>query len=221
MRKNTMIADLSEATVRETAVSILDNNVYLLTSKTTGAQILIDAADNPTTIDRLIATASSDAAFTPHLELVVTTHSHWDHSRALAHYAASGVRTVAGAEDVAEIERLRKIVIDQPVHHGDAIAVDGILLGVIGIRGHTPGSITLVLASADGPVHLFTGDSLFPGGVGKTDHDLGRFTRLITDVSDRIFDVFDDDTFIHPGHGPSTTVGAERPHLDEWRARGW
>ena len=91
---------------------------------------------------------------------------------------------------------------------------------MIGLVGHTPGSITLALSPADGPVRLFTGDSLFPGGVGKTWRP-GDFVTLLADVEAKLFEPYGDDTIVHPGHGADTTLGAERPHLDEWRARGW
>ncbi len=72
-----------------------------------------------------------------------------------------------------------------------------------------------------GTPHLFTGDSLFPGGVGNTQGDADRFARLIDDVEHRVFDVLPDETWVYPGHGNDTTLGAERPHLAEWRERGW
>ncbi len=101
------------------------------------------------------------------------------------------------------------------------------------LRGHTPGSVALVYRepvrptdqlgtdALPGRVHLFTGDSLFPGGVGNTQGDPDRFGRLIDDVVTRVFDRFDDSTWVYPGHGKDTTLGAERPHLEEWRRRGW
>ena len=94
------------------------------------------------------------------------------------------------------------------------------MLDVIALRGHTPGSVALALDDGDGRVHLFTGDSLFPGGPGKTP-DTEAFTSLMDDLEARVFDVYPDDTVVHPGHGDSTTLGAERPHLEEWRERGW
>jgi len=90
---------------------------------------------------------------------------------------------------------------------------------VIGLVGHTPGSITLAYRGA-GPTHLFTGDSLFPGGPGRTTNPRD-FASLMEDLETKIFGRFDDDTVVHPGHGDDTTLGAERPHLAEWRARGW
>ena len=90
---------------------------------------------------------------------------------------------------------------------------------MIGLVGHTPGSIALAYTGGGVP-HLFTGDSLFPGGPGKT-HVEEDFTSLMDDLERKVFDVFGDDTVVHPGHGDDTTLGAERPHLTEWRARGW
>ena len=87
------------------------------------------------------------------------------------------------------------------------------------LRGHTPGGVALG-AEINGQQHLFVGDSLFPGGVGKTSSP-EDFTQLLDDVISRIFEVYPDDAIVHPGHGASTTLGAERPHLDQWRARGW
>jgi glyoxylase-like metal-dependent hydrolase (beta-lactamase superfamily II) len=68
---------------------------------------------------------------------------------------------------------------------------------------------------------LFTGDTLFPGGPGNTNRDATDFATIITSIDERIFGVFDDDVTIWPGHGAESTIGAERPHLDEWVERGW
>jgi glyoxylase-like metal-dependent hydrolase (beta-lactamase superfamily II) len=96
-----------------------------------------------------------------------------------------------------------------------------VTLDVIHLRGHTPGSVALAYRSPDGGTHLFTGDSLFPGGVGNTKNPGQSFDSLIEDVTTRIFDVYDDDTWFYPGHGDDSTIGGERPHLEEWRKRGW
>lgn len=97
------------------------------------------------------------------------------------------------------------------------MTVGVVTLDVIHLRGHTPGSIALLYQDR----HLFTGDSLFPGGVGNTQKDPARFEQLFTDVVERIFDRLPDETWVYPGHGRDTTLGAERPHLPEWKARGW
>jgi glyoxylase-like metal-dependent hydrolase (beta-lactamase superfamily II) len=94
-------------------------------------------------------------------------------------------------------------------------------LEVIHIVGHTPGSITLAYRDPAGTAHLFTGDSLFPGGVGNTRGDKKNFASLIDDVEHKLFGRFGDDTWFYPGHGKDSTLGAERPHLAEWRSRGW
>jgi glyoxylase-like metal-dependent hydrolase (beta-lactamase superfamily II) len=75
--------------------------------------------------------------------------------------------------------------------------------------------------SLTAPRGVDPGDHLFPGGVGNTQQDAARFTSLIDDVESRLFGRLPDDTWVYPGHGNDTTLGAERPHLPEWRARGW
>ena len=210
--------NLQELTIRSISVSEMDNNVYLLTSKTTGAQVLIDAADDADAILQLLAEGAADAAAEPTLALIVTTHSHWDHVRALADVVArTKARTAAGAEDVPDIV----VPTDLALNHGDIGTFEGFDLEAIKLRGHTPGSVALLYRDPHGPAHLFTGDSLFPGGVGNTQGDAARFESLLNDVSERIFDYLPDDTIVHPGHGKGTTLGAERPQLEEWRARGW
>jgi glyoxylase-like metal-dependent hydrolase (beta-lactamase superfamily II) len=103
---------------------------------------------------------------------------------------------------------------------GDTVRVGELELQVIALRGHTPGSIALLYPDPSGHPHLFTGDSLFPGGPGKTTSPQD-FASLMGDLETRVFDVLPDDTWVYPGHGRDTTVGAERPHLAEWRSRGW
>ncbi|MGI3785297.1 MAG: MBL fold metallo-hydrolase, partial [Janthinobacterium lividum] len=106
------------------------------------------------------------------------------------------------------------------VWDGDTVPLGPEHLDVVGLVGHTPGSIVLAYGGPQGPTHLFTGDSLFPGGAGKT-WSPEDFTSLMDDLEAKVFAVYDDDTVVHPGHGDATTLGAERPHLAEWRARGW
>ena len=107
----------------------------------------------------------------------------------------------------------------EPVEHGDTVRAGDVELTVIHLRGHTPGSIALRYDAAAEP-HLFTGDSLFPGGPGKTT-SAADFTSLMNDLEQRVFDQLPDPTWVYPGHGNDTTLGAERPHIPEWRARGW
>ena len=111
--------------------------------------------------------------------------------------------------------------VPERLHHGDVITVGDVTLEIIALRGHTPGSIAVLYRDPEGSPHLFTGDSLFPGGVGNTFGDESAFEQLITDVEERIFQRLPDETWFYPGHGNDSTLGAERPHLAEWRERGW
>lgn len=210
--------DLDEITIRSRSVSETANNVYLLTSKKSGEQVLIDAADDPATIRAMIRESSADSVAQTRVARIVTTHSHWDHVRALAEMAQeTGALTAAGTEDVPDIEYPTDIALEAgPWEIGEGLALE-----VIKLRGHTPGSVALLYRDPSGPAQLFTGDSLFPGGVGNTFDDPARFALLISDVTERVFDTLPDDTVVHPGHGPGTTLGTERPHVGEWRARGW
>jgi glyoxylase-like metal-dependent hydrolase (beta-lactamase superfamily II) len=122
----------------------------------------------------------------------------------------------AGDEDADALP----VAVDERLRHGDVITVGDATLEIIALRGHTPGSVAALYRDPEGVPHLFTGDSLFPGGVGKT-WSPADFDSLYADVVARIFDVLPDQTWFYPGHGNDSTLGAERPALPEWRARGW
>jgi glyoxylase-like metal-dependent hydrolase (beta-lactamase superfamily II) len=204
------VRELPDLTITKFAVSEMSNNVYLLRCRHTDEQLLVDAADDP---QRILSVIGSDG-----LTTVVTTHQHWDHHRALeAVVAATGAQTVAGADDVAGIP----VPVTRPVKDGDTVQVGRSTLEVIHLVGHTPGSIALLYDDPAGTPHLFTGDSLFPGGVGNTFGDQAAFASLIDEVEHKIFDRLPDETWFYPGHGDDSTLGAERPHLAEWRERGW
>ena len=189
---------LERATIRKMSVSEMHNNVYLVTCAATGEQLLIDAADDPHRCLLLVREG------TGRLDHLVTTHQHWDHVRAL--------------EDADALP----LAPDVRLHHGDVVTVGELRLDVIHLRGHTPGSVALSWRDPDGGgAHLFTGDSLFPGGVGNTKNPGQSFDSLYRDVVERVFATHDDDTWFYPGHGDDSTIGAERPHLQEWRERGW
>ncbi|MEW1953692.1 MBL fold metallo-hydrolase [Terrabacter sp. NPDC080008] len=206
------VKELSALTIRKLEVGGFGNNAYLLTCRATGEQLLVDAAADPERLQELVASGGDGLA------TVVTTHSHHDHVGALAEVvAATGARTVAGADDADALP----VPVDVRVSQGDTVAVGDVTLDVIHLRGHTPGSIALAYPDPEGHTHLFTGDSLFPGGVGNTKNPGQSFDSLIEDVTTRVFDVYDDDTWFYPGHGDDSTLGAERPHLPEWHARGW
>lgn len=207
---------LPEAVVRKASVSAQDNNGYLVTCRATGRQLLVDAADDAPRLLELVAEGAADGGHG--LDLVVTTHRHWDHHRALAQVlAATGAASAAGRADAAALPVPPTTLLD----HADVVTVGELRLDVVHLRGHTPGSVALVLHSVDGSTHAFTGDSLFPGGVGNTFGDADHFRSLIDDVEQHLFAVLPDDTWVYPGHGKDTTLGAERPHLGEWRRRGW
>ncbi|MFC8041623.1 MBL fold metallo-hydrolase [Paenarthrobacter sp. NPDC057355] len=215
---DSLIHSLRDVTIRSISVSEMNNNVYLVTSKSTGAQVLIDAADDLPAIQQLLADSAADTAQPAKLARIATTHQHWDHVRALAELVeATGATTSAGADDADALP----VPVDIRLGHGDVERFDGFELTAVHLRGHTPGSIAFVYQDPEGPAHIFSGDSLFPGGVGNTQNDPARFTSLLNDVTERLFDAYPDDTVVHPGHGLPTTLGAERPHLEEWRARGW
>ncbi|HCE60719.1 MAG TPA: MBL fold metallo-hydrolase [Janibacter terrae] len=204
--------ELAHLTIRKLSVSEMHNNVYLLTCRASGAQLLIDAADEADRIRELVAAGGTD------LGHLVTTHQHWDHVRALAEITAEySPETYAGEDDADALP----LAPDHRLAHGDTITFGEATLAVTHLRGHTPGSVALAYDDPEGHVHLFTGDSLFPGGVGNTKMEGQSFESLYADVTQRVFDVYDDDTWVYPGHGSDTTLGRERPHLQEWRERGW
>jgi glyoxylase-like metal-dependent hydrolase (beta-lactamase superfamily II) len=213
------VRELPAVTIRKLEVGGFGNNTYLLTCRSTGAQLLVDAAAEPERVLDLVASgAGADAGGRPRLDVVVTTHRHHDHVGALAEVvAATGARTVAGTEDADALP----VPVDDRVGQGDSVSFGDVVLDVVHLRGHTPGSVALAYADPEGVTHLFTGDSLFPGGVGNTKNEGQSFASLIEDVTTRVFEVYDDDTWFYPGHGDDSTLGAERPHLPEWRARGW
>ena len=173
-------------------------------------QLLVDAADDAHRLRALLAEGTGG------LDVIVTTHQHWDHHRALAELAGSASVTAAGAEDADALP----VPPDRRLRHGDHVELGDVRLEVIALRGHTPGSVALLYSDPVGRPHLFTGDSLFPGGPGRTTSPKD-FTSLMDDLESRVFARLPDDTWVYPGHGKDTTLGAERPHLAEWRARGW
>lgn len=203
------VRDLAALTITKLSVGPMDNNAYLLRCKETGTQVLVDAAAEPERLLSLVGGAG--------LASVVTTHRHRDHWGGLAEIiAATGARAYAHPLDAPELP-----VPCTPLPGGDTLAVGTCRLEVIHLRGHTPGSIALLYDDPAGTPHLFTGDSLFPGGVGNTWGDPAAFASLIDDVERRVFDRLPDSTWLYPGHGNDSTLGAERPALPEWRARGW
>ncbi|QMU78617.1 MBL fold metallo-hydrolase [Streptacidiphilus sp. PB12-B1b] len=203
------VRELAHLVITKVAVGPMDNNAYLLRCRATDEQLLIDAAaDAPV----LLETVGHSLA------TVVTTHRHQDHWGALAEVvAATGARTAAGRIDAEGIEVGTDLLLDD----GDTLRVGECALTVRHIVGHTPGAIVLVYDDPQGHAHVFAGDCLFPGGVGNTWGDPAAFASLLGDIEAKVFEPLADETWVYPGHGADTTLGAERPHLGEWRARGW
>ena len=195
--------------VRKRAVSDMDNNVYLLACAATGSALIVDAAADAPSIRAMCDGASPLA--------VVQTHGHWDHVRAWADLAADpGLEVWGHAGDVP----LYPVVPDRLLTDGQELAVGELTIEVLHVPGHTPGSLLLLVHGTQQP-WLVTGDSLFPGGPGNTSGDRAAHALLMDGLERRVFDRLSDDTRVLPGHGDATTLGAERPHLAEWRARGW
>ncbi len=204
------VRELAELVITKMSVGDFDNNTYLLRCRRTDEQLLIDAAAEPAAILRLVGASG--------LATIVTTHRHGDHWQALPEVSSStGAGTCAGEDDVEGIP----VPTARPLRDGDRVTVGESSLEVIHLVGHTPGSVALLYDDPGGSPHLFTGDSLFPGGVGNTFGDPGSFRSLIHDVRVKLFDRLPDETWFYPGHGNDSTIGAERPSLDEWEARGW
>lgn len=202
--------ELAHLIITKVAVGPMNNNAYVLRCRATDDQLLIDAANDPETLLSVIG----DGGVTS----VVTTHQHQDHWQALADVvAATDARTLAGRHDAEGIPVPTDVLVDD----GDTIRVGMVELTARHLVGHTPGSIALVYDDPQGHPHVFTGDCLFPGGVGNTHDDPEAFRQLLDDVQSKIFDTLPDETWVYPGHGNDTTLGAERPHVSEWRERGW
>ncbi len=202
---------LPGASIVKVSVGPMDNNTYLITCSRTGETLLIDAANDA---DLLVELVGQHA---PKVTLIVTSHQHFDHWQALeAVVAATGAPTAAHEIDAEPLP----VKPDRLLSHGDTVQIGELSFDVIHLRGHTPGSVALALSGADDATHLFTGDCLFPGGPGRTTQP-DEFESLMGDLETRVFSRFGDNTAVYPGHGDDTTLGAERPSLNDWRERGW
>ncbi|HAT1131100.1 MBL fold metallo-hydrolase [Corynebacterium striatum] len=190
------------------SVSDMDNNCYLICCG--DEALLVDAADDAPAILQLAADKGVK------ITALLTSHRHWDHVRATKDIIkATGATHYASFLDSPALPA----PVDVDLHQGDTVPFAGREFPAIILRGHTPGGAAIAV-DIDGTTNLFVGDSLFPGGVGKTTSE-GDFVRLYKDVSERIFDVYPDSAIVRPGHGKSTTLGEERPKLDEWWERRW
>jgi len=195
------------------AAGSYDNNVYILRCTATGDTLVVDAA---ATVQQ-VAECVGDGR----LVAIVITHGHFDHVQTLAalrdHF---DVPVISHSADAGMLP----VQPDRLLADGEEIRIGDAALQTIHLEGHTPGGMALLYDAAgelaDSP-HLITGDSLFPGGPGNTDRDPERFSRLMDDLERKVFGQLPDATWVYPGHGKDTTLGRERPHLAEWRDRGW
>jgi glyoxylase-like metal-dependent hydrolase (beta-lactamase superfamily II) len=200
--------ELTDLTITKLSVGPMDNNAYLLRCRATGEQLLIDAANEADRLLDLIGDAG--------ISTVVTTHQHHDHW-----YALKDVTTFTHARSLAHAADAPALPVpSENVEDGQTIQVGEVPLEIIHLVGHTPGSIAVLYRDPAGFPHLFTGDSLFPGGPGRTTNPTD-FTSLMDDLAGKIFAPLPDETWIYPGHGKDSTLGVERPAVPEWRARGW
>ncbi len=190
--------------IHKLVVGPVDNNVFVLRCTETGESILIDAANEH---DKLL-----ELAELLNVRRVLETHGHWDHIAAIPAMREAGYSVSVTAEDADMLDSYDEILDDDTM-----IEVGRLRLRTIHSPGHTPGSISFKLEGA--PI-LFTGDTLFPGGPGATKFPGGDFPTIIKTIEDRFFRVLDDEVLVLPGHGEDTTIGTEKPHFDEWVARG-
>lgn len=196
----------ADAEIHRVVVGDYDNNVFVVRCRATGEAVLIDAANEH---ERLLELAS-----TLGVRRVLETHGHFDHIGAVTEMREAGYEVAVTAADAP---MLREVGYDVFIDDAEVIEFGRLRLHAIHNPGHTPGSISFRLA--DAPV-LFSGDTLFPGGPGATKFEGGDFDTIIRSIDDLLF-ALPDDTIVMPGHGLDTTIGVERPHLQEWVDRGW
>jgi glyoxylase-like metal-dependent hydrolase (beta-lactamase superfamily II) len=195
----------SQVEIHKTVVGPMDNNVYIVRCKQTGDSVLVDAANEHEQLLELCKTLG--------VRRVLETHGHWDHIQAVPQLRDAGYDVAVTAADAAMLPSYDTILEDDSV-----ITVGRLRLHTVLTPGHTPGSMCF---SIEGSPVLLSGDTLFPGGPGNTKFDNASFSDIIESIDRRLFAPFSEDTIVMPGHGNDTTIGTERPHLDEWVARGW
>lgn len=189
--------------VRKIRVGTLENNVYILECPHTHEGFLIDGCFEA---DRILAGAEGAKVVG-----ILQTHAHPDHIQALPELTEKlGVPVYAHpGEDYP-------VAIDNELADGDELTFGkDHVVTVLHTPGHTPGSVCFLTGK-----HLVSGDTLFPGGPGNTWGDKTAFQQIIEAVETKLF-TLPDDTYVYPGHGDDTTIGTEKPHLQEWKDRGW
>ncbi|MGH9301444.1 MAG: MBL fold metallo-hydrolase [Acidimicrobiales bacterium] len=195
----------SQAEIHHLVVGPMDNNVYVLRCKQTGEAALLDAANEH---DKLL-----ELCRRLNVRQVLETHGHWDHIQAVPAVRDAGIEVGVAAADAAMLPAYDFVLEDDSV-----ITVGRLKLHTLLTPGHTPGSMCFLL---EGSPVLFSGDTLFPGGPGNTAAPGGDFPAIIESIDRRLFAPLAPDTIVMPGHGVDTTIGSERPHLQEWIDRGW
>jgi glyoxylase-like metal-dependent hydrolase (beta-lactamase superfamily II) len=195
----------TQAEIHRLVVGPIDNNVFVLRCRQTGEALLIDAANEH---ERLL-----DLCRQLNVGQVIETHGHWDHIQAVPAVRDAGIEVGVTAEDAGMLPSYDFVLEDDSV-----IQVGRLRLHTIFTPGHTAGSMCFRL---EGSPVLFSGDTLFPGGPGATRFPGGDFPTIIRSISERLFRPLPPDTMVLPGHGADTTIGNERPHLQEWVDRGW
>ena len=196
----------SDLEVHKLVVGPYDNNVFVVRDRATGEAVLIDAANEHEQLLELCRRLN--------VTRVLETHGHWDHIQAVPALREAGYEVAVTAADAP---MLKSVGYDVFLDDADVIEVGRLRLHAIHNPGHTPGSISF---HVEGTPLLFTGDTLFPGGPGNTKTAEGDFTTIIESIDNRLLR-FPANTIVLPGHGVDTTIGAERPHLQEWVDRGW
>ena len=195
----------ARAEVHQIVVGPMDNNVYILRCRRTGDAMLIDAANEHEELLEICKRLG--------VTQVVETHGHWDHIQAVPAVRDAGISVAVTSADAGMLPSYDLILEDD-----EQLSVGDLRLKTLATPGHTPGSICFAV---EGTKLLFTGDTLFPGGPGNTTFENADCSTIIQSIDRRIFAAFDADTLVLPGHGLSTTVGNEAPHLQEWVDRGW
>jgi glyoxylase-like metal-dependent hydrolase (beta-lactamase superfamily II) len=195
----------TQAEIHKLVVGPMDNNVFVLRCKDTGEAVLLDAANEH---DKLLALCRR-----LNVRQVLETHGHWDHIQAVPAVRDAGYNVGVTLADAEMLPSYDFVLDDEGV-----IEVGRLRLHTIATPGHTPGSMCFRL---EGSPVLFSGDTLFPGGPGATQFPGGDFPTIIRSIEDRLFVSLPPETIVLPGHGDDTTIGDERPHLQEWIDRGW
>jgi glyoxylase-like metal-dependent hydrolase (beta-lactamase superfamily II) len=194
----------AQAEIHKLVVGPVDNNVFVVRCRETGEAVLVDAANEH---EKLL-----DLCRRLDVRRVLETHGHWDHIQAVPAVRDAGYEVGVTGADSSMLPAYDFVLEDDT-----AVEVGRLRLRTIATPGHTPGSMCFLL---EGSPVLLSGDTLFPGGPGATKFPGGDFPTIIRSIDDRLF-TLPPETIVMPGHGDDTTIGTERPHLQEWIDRGW